>query len=81
MDDDMDFDFVVKLLRVICCNRIVENYLYILICKKKDNIMYNCIIDIIGCIFFKISEYSIYIGKLSFCIIFFKVIFLNIFRM
>lgn len=41
MDDDMDFDFVVKLLRVICCNRIVENYLYILICKKKDNIMYN----------------------------------------
>lgn len=56
MDDDMDFDFVVKLLRVICCNRIVENYLYILICKKKDNIMYNCIIDIIGCIFFKISE-------------------------
>lgn len=41
MDDDMDFDFVVKLLRVICCNRIVENYLYILICKKKENIMYN----------------------------------------
>lgn len=49
----MDFDFVVKLLRVICCNRIVENYLYILICKKKIIL---CIIDIIGCIFFKISE-------------------------
>lgn len=41
MDDDMDFDSAAKPSRVICCNRIVENHLYTLICKKKDNTMYN----------------------------------------
>lgn len=43
MDDDMDFDSAAKPSRVICCNRIVENHLYTLICKKKDNtnVMYN----------------------------------------
>lgn len=35
MDDDMDFDSAAKPSRVICCNRIVENHLYTLICKKK----------------------------------------------
>lgn len=54
MDDDMDFDSAAKPSRVICCNRIVENHLYTLICKKKDNTI--CITDIIGCILFKISE-------------------------
>lgn len=53
MDDDMDFDSAAKPSRVICCNRIVENHLYTLICKKKITL---CITDIIGCIFFKISE-------------------------
>lgn len=75
----MDFDSAAKPSRVICCNRIVENHLYTLICKKKKITL--CITDIIGCIFFKISEYSIYTGKLSLRITFFKAIFLNISRM
>lgn len=68
MDDDMDFDSAAKPSRVICCNRIVENHLYTLICKKKDNTMYN-------------RHNRMYLWTLSLRITFFKAIFLNISRM